>query len=256
VLQPLPLGWTFEPSILLAMAGAAGLFLWHRREDPRAARRWFFWLGMAAFFVALVSPLDAASDRYLLSAHMLQHILITMVGPPLLLAGLPRLALRLPALLGLLLNPWAAVGLFNLDLLVWHWPALYDLALREEGVHVIEHLTFIATALLFWWPIVGPPILGGTPLSRLMRVGYLAFAGVPPTVIGVILAFVPATVYPFYLEAPRLIAGLSPGLDQQLAGILMFGIGNLIYFVPITVNFIRLLEEDEGRAEPDGNVTL
>src|SRR5690348_11110545 len=90
--QPLPLSWAFEPSIILPMMAAAGLFVWHRRVDrPADSRPFFFWSGLLAFFVALVTPLDSASDRYLLSAHMLQHILITMVGPPLILAGLPSL---------------------------------------------------------------------------------------------------------------------------------------------------------------------
>ncbi|HEV3232766.1 MAG TPA: cytochrome c oxidase assembly protein [Candidatus Dormibacteraeota bacterium] len=261
MLQPLPLRWTTEPSILLPMLVAAGLYVWHRRADrPADSRPVCFWLGLLAFFVALVTPLDSASDRYLLSAHMAQHILITMVGPPLLLAGLPSLeSTRLGALPRFILNPWVAVTLFNVDLLVWHWPALYQATLENEGLHIIEHVTFVATAFVFWWPITGPATRGGARLSRLMKVGYLAFAGVPPTVIGVILAFVPRVLYPFYMVAPRLVPALSPLVDQQLAGILMFGIGNLIYFVPLSYNFIRLLEEEGGAgpgAETDGAVSL
>ncbi len=230
------------------MAAVAGAFEWYRRSPGASggSRPAVFWLGMVAFAAALVTPLDAASDHYLLSAHMLQHILITMVGPPLVLAGLPPLR---PATLAriphFLLDPWLAVTLFNADLLAWHWPAFYGATLTNGSLHVVEHLTFIGTALLFWWPITGRRLGGRGGLSPLMRIAYLAFAGVPPTVIGVTLAFVPALVYPFYAAAPRLFAGVGPGLDQEIAGILMFGLGNLIYFVPITRNFMRLLETEQ-----------
>jgi putative membrane protein len=242
-LQPVPLSWSFDPSILVGLLVAAGAYVYLVRSlrDDRG-RPVLFWSGLACFAVALVSPLDSASDRYLLSAHMLQHILLTMVGPPLVLAGLPAAAgRRLPRFL---LNPWLTVVTFNLVLISWHFPALYDATLRNPTLHILEHVMFMSTALLFWWPIVGPVREG--EVSPLMKIGYLAFAGVPPTVIGMILALAPAPLYDFYNLAPRLIGEVSAELDQQLAGILMFGLGNLIYFVPITVLFFRLADEPEG----------
>jgi cytochrome c oxidase assembly factor CtaG len=140
-------------------------------------------------------------------------------------------------------NPWLAVTVFNLVLMVWHWPSLYEATLQNEMIHVVEHLMFIATAFVFWWPIVGPGSRGARRMSPLMKVGYLAFAGVPPTVVGITMAFLPTLLYPFYTTAPRLLDWLAPQLDQELAGILMFGIGNLIYFVPITRNFFRIADE-------------
>ena len=241
-LGPSPLGWTFEPSVIAGIAGAGLLFVLQRRRPGGGDRgqALYFWSALVALTIALVSPLDAAADHYLLSAHMLQHILLTMVGPPLLLAGLPAMSFSTRRV-----NPWLAVAIFNGVLLAWHWPALYEATLRDPLLHVLEHLMFMATAFVFWWPIVGPGSRGERRMSPLMKVGYLAFAGVPPTVVGITMAFVPTVLYPFYTAAPRLLAGVSPQLDQQLAGILMFGIGNLIYFVPITRNFFRIAEEAE-----------
>jgi cytochrome c oxidase assembly factor CtaG len=253
-LQPLPLSWSFDPSVILGICAAAAGFGYYRRAHPEdGGQPLLFSLGLAAFAIALLTPLDAAADRYLLSAHMLQHILLTMVGPPLLLAGLPRgLGRRLPRFL---LNPWLTVTLFNVVLLGWHVPSLYEATLRDEGLHVLEHVMFMGTALLFWWPIVGPA--RDRPMSPMMKIGYLAFAGVPPTVVGMILAVAPSPLYPFYQLAPRLFGEVSAELDQQLAGILMFGLGNLIYFVPISILFFRIAEDAEAaQAESDSTVTL
>jgi cytochrome c oxidase assembly factor CtaG len=250
--QPVPLAWVLDPSIILGLLTAAtGFIYFRRRNPPDAGRPVLFWTGLLCFAVALVSPLDSASDRYLLSAHMLQHILLTMVGPPLILAGLPAaMGRRVPRFL---LNPWLAVFLFNLVLIGWHFPPLYDATLHNEALHILEHLMFTGTAFIFWWPIVGPARRG--EMSPLMKIGYLAFATVPPTVIGMILAFAPTPLYEFYNLAPRLIGEVSAVLDQQIAGLLMFGLGNLIYFVPMSVLFFRLADDsaDEPEGIPSGN---
>lgn len=252
--QPLPIPWTFDPSIVagIILAGFAYLYFGRRLED--GGRLWFFFSGLGCFAMALVSPVDYISDHYLLSVHMLQHILLTMVAPPLVLAGLPPAAGR--ALPRYLLNPWLTVTVFNVVLLGWHWPSLYDETLLNENLHILEHLMFIATAFFFWWPIVGPA-RDGEGMSDMMKIAYLAFAGVPPTVLGMTMALAPATLYSFYSAAPRLFGDISVVLDQQLAGILMFGIGNLIYFVPISRIFMRMMEDpDQFRPEPDGSVSL
>ncbi|MHB8507500.1 MAG: cytochrome c oxidase assembly protein [Candidatus Dormibacteria bacterium] len=251
-MNPLPLHWVLEPTIVLPMLAATLAFFLDQRSRPAAPGRkpTLFALGMLAFVVALVTPLDFAADRYLLSAHMIQHILITMIGPALLLAALPDADPRgrwgrLP---GFLVNPWTAVFLFNAVLLTWHLPALYQATLVNEGVHIFEHVTFVTTAAVFWWPITGPTARRGAGMAPLMKVGYLALAGIPPTVIGMVLAIAPNVLYPFYATAPRLFPSISAELDQQVAGILMFGLGNLIYFVPLTRNFLQLLDEQEAAA--------
>ena len=242
-LQPLPLPWNFDLVLLAGFATAAVAYLFIERNQDAPGRPVLFWLGYLCFFVALVTPLDAASDRYLLTAHMTQHILITMVGPPLVLAGLPRgMARYLPRFLG---NPWLTVMLFNGALLAWHIPALYQATLLNEDVHILEHLVFMGTAFLFWVPVVGP-VAETRGMPPLMKIGYLALAGIPPTVIGMTLALAPFVMYPFYSIQPRLFADLGALADQQVAGMLMFGLGNLIYFVPISVFFLGISDEPEA----------
>jgi putative membrane protein len=240
--QPLPLPWSFDLSIVagVLLAGLAYTYFGRRLSD--GGRPWFFWVGLVVFVVALISPVDYASDHYLLSVHMFQHILLTMVGPPLVLAGLPRAARRV--LPSFLLNPWLTVTLFNVVLVGWHWPPLYQVTLLNPNLHVLEHLMFMGAAVLFWWPIVGPA-RAGEGMTPLMKIGYLAFAGVPPTVVGMTMALAPSPLYTFYNSSPRLIDGVSAGLDQQIAGILMFGLGNLIYFVPISRIFLALMDDPD-----------
>jgi cytochrome c oxidase assembly factor CtaG len=240
--QPLPLPWTFAPSIVLGLLGAAGFYVARTRRDGVSTNRaLLFWTGLACFAVALVTPLDAASDHYLLSAHMAQHLLLTMIGPPLLLAGLPEdFARRLPRFI---VNPWLGVFFFNAILLAWHVPAFYQATLYDDNLHVLEHVLFIASALIFWWPIVGPAT-ARRPMSPLMKVGYLGLAAVPPTVIGVVMAFVPVQLYAFYAAAPRLFPSISPSLDQQLAGLQMFGLGNFIYFAVASWAFFQIGNDD------------
>ncbi|GAC1330064.1 MAG: hypothetical protein NVSMB17_07050 [Candidatus Dormibacteria bacterium] len=245
-LQPLPLPWNFNLVLLAGLSTAATAFVALRRGGADGGDPRLFWPGLLCFAIALVSPVDAASDRYLLTAHMAQHILITMVGPPLVLAGLPATTTKyVPRFLG---NPWLAVTLFNLVLLVWHIPALYQATLLNEDVHILEHLLFMGTAFVFWLPIVGP-LARTRGLAPLMKIGYLAYAGVPPTVIGMTLGLLPFVLYPFYSAQPRLFAGLSALGDQQVAGMMMFGLGNMIYFVPISIIFLRLFDEPEGEPE-------
>ena len=241
-LQPLPLPWSFDPSVVAGIILAGFAYVYFGRHLANRGRPWLFWAGLTCFVVALVTPLDYASDHYLLSAHMIQHILLTMVGPPLVLAGLPVAAGRV--LPRFLLNPWLTVTVFNVVLIGWHWPPLYQETLLDENVHILEHLMFMATAFLFWWPIVGP-VGKANPISPPMKIGYLAVAGLPPTVVGMTLAMAPVVLYAFYGIAPRLIGELSAVSDQNLAGLFMFGLGNLIYFVPISRIFLRMMDDPE-----------
>lgn len=242
-LQPLPLNWNFDPVLLAGFVTAAALYVLIRRKEEAHGRPLLFWFGNLSMVIALVTPLDWASDRYLLTAHMIQHILITMVGPPLILAGLPPgVARYLPRFLG---NPWLTVMLFNGVLLAWHIPALYQATLLSENVHILEHLLFMGTAFLFWVPVVGP-VAEVRGMAPLIKIGYLALAGIPPTVIGMTLALAPFVAYPFYSLQPRLFADLNALVDQQFAGLLMFGLGNLIYFIPISVIFIGIPDEPEA----------
>jgi putative membrane protein len=223
--------WNWDPSIVAgtvlfvaAYFGALGPFRGQFKAAERVApaQVMMFLLGLVVIVLALVSPLDEIGDEYLFTAHMTQHALLMVVAPPLILAGVPGWMLH-PLLKGpaikqiarILTSAPAALLLFNLDLVVWHLPALYELTLENEYVHIVEHLSFIALGVVNWWPLLSP-----TPeLPRLPDAGkilYLVLNLVPSAVLGWFFISAPAVIYPTYAAAP-LVFGLY-GLDDQLIG--------------------------------------
>ncbi len=200
-----------------------------------------------------MSPLDEIGDGYLFSAHMLQHLLLALVAPPLLLLGTPAWLLR-PLLrvapirrtLHVLTAPPAAFVLFNATFFIWHVPALYEETLHNEVIHIIEHLLFIATGMSNWWPIL-------SPLPELPRVSppaqilYLFLDGVPATVLGALIVFAATPLYPTYAAAPR-VMGLEPITDQQLAGLVMWMLGGMIYLLALSLVFFTWLQREEQLA--------
>lgn len=266
--------WSFEPTVVCGLAALAVGYLlawqrgWLGRSDdvspwfPRRDLEWRPWLFAAAIlsaFLALQSPLDTGGDRYLLSLHMVQHLVLMMVSPPLALLGIAGMAARpigLPPLLRRAWNwaarPWPATVAFNVVLCVWHLPFLYDATLTTPPIHILEHLSFVVVGILFWWPIVDPLRGAATrPVGPFTKIAMLVLAGVPPTILGFVLAM-GRPFYDFYVSAPRLW-GVSASADQQWAGVIMLGLGNLIYFAAISVVFLRLFgdpaaDEEEATA--------
>jgi putative membrane protein len=253
--------WTLEPTVTLGLAAlVAGYVLMARRgllrEDDDVSpwlssprwRAWLFGAGVLSGLLALESPVDTGGDSYLLSLHMVQHLVLMMVAPPLVLLGIcgmrplpANVAPRLRRGWTAVTRPWPAAILFNVVLLVWHLPALYDTTLRNQALHVLEHLTFIAVGIVFWWPIVDPLRGEGTvAVGPFHKIAVLGISGVPPTVLGLVFSLGSTPFYEFYAQAPRLW-GLSPLTDQQVAGVIMFGLGNLVYFAAISVIFWRIL---------------
>jgi putative membrane protein len=256
--------WNLDPALLAGIAGVTAIYLValgpRRDRFPGAApvgrgRVTAFLAGLVTAALALVSPLHVLGERYLLTAHMVQHLLLTLVVPPLLLLGTPgwllRPLLRLPyvrPLASFLTSPVVAFLLFNGTFALWHAPALYDLALRVEWVHILEHQSFTLTALLSWWPVLSP--LPELPrLSRPAQVLYLFLQSLPPTIIGALITFASAVLYPTYAAAPRLF-GLSPLDDQQLAGLIMWVPGALVYLLALSIVFIAWLEGEETGRHP------
>jgi len=205
--------------------------------------RIYFAAGLLFLLIALESPIDVGGDNYLFSLHMLQHLLLSMVVPPLLLLGMPTQWLALDRLR---IHPLAATLIFNGVLTLWHLPVLYETTLRNEAIHVTEHLSFLATGVMFWWPVIAPA-RGRAALTTIGKIAYLGFAGVPPTILGLVFILSRSVLYPFYAAAPRVLP-LSPQEDQLLAGLVMFGLGNIIYFVAIWVLFFNLEEKERAVA--------
>ena len=145
-------------------------------------------------------------------------------------------------------RPWPAVAIFNAVLLVWHIPSLYEATLTTVPVHIIEHLSFIGAGVLLWWAVVDPVRDERTvTISSLTKIAALTVAGIPPTILGIVFALAPAPIYSFYAQAPRLW-GVSALTDQQYGGVIMLGVGNIVYFIAIIVVFMRLFS-DPGRDE-------
>lgn len=262
--------WSWEPTVLLGLAALVAVYVLAERQGmlnetddvspwfgSARYRRWFFAAGVLTGFVALVSPIDTGGDEYLFSLHMVQHLLLMMVAPPLCLLGIAGICVPLTGPPGpwrrawrVLVHPWPATLIFSAVLLVWHIPALYDATLTTEPIHVVEHLSFIAVGVIFWWPIVDP--MRGHNQQRWVtpftKITMLVASGIPPTVLGLIFTVAPRAFYDFYARAPRLW-GLSPVADQQIAGVVMFGAGNLIYFIAVVAVFWRVFGDPAGDEE-------
>lgn len=262
--------WSWDPTVLLGLVAVLALYrlAWRhgalRRDDDVSAwtshpyrRVWWFGAGIAVAFIALQSPIDRGGDDYLFALHMVQHLLLMMVAPPLCILGLAGLNLpggalgRIRCLLGWLSRPWVATVVFSAVLLLWHIPDLYDATLTTAPIHVLEHLSFIGVGILFWWPIVDPQRVHRPPVSPFTKIAMLVASGIPPTVLGLIFAIARHPFYEFYARAPRLW-GLSAVTDQQIAGVLMFGAGNLIYFAAIFMVFWRLFRDPTLDEEAHG----
>jgi putative membrane protein len=265
--------WDWEPSLLLGTAAIIAGYLYaigplrikYGLGPAVPVRRALaFFLGVDVIFFALFSPLDAIGDSYLFSAHMAQHLLLSLVGPPLMLLGLPAWLLqpllrhRVTYTIGKVLTyPMVAAGLFTANLWLWHAPSLYDLTLVNEQVHILSHLLYIATGLLFWWPLLSPLQEGWPPLSLGGKLAYLFFSDMPMVLLGAGLTFSPS-LYPYYQHVPR-IFGLDVSTDQQLGGLLMWIVGSIYFIVLASIFFLHWMleqEEQQRRAERAGTGEL
>lgn len=257
------MNWNFEPTIILGIGIVCAVYglcvnEWRWRFPGSApvgrGQILSFALAMFTLVIALLSPIDIMADQYLLTMHMVQHLLLTLVMPPLLLLGLPGWMLRpllrvpgfLPALRALT-RPLPAFILFNAVFAGWHVPDFYEATLHSEPLHILEHLMFMGTALLTWWPVVGPlPEVPRAPYP--LQVLYLFLQSVIPTVLGAIITFADGVLYPTYLNAPR-IWDLSAAEDQQWGGMTMWIPGALIYLIALTVVFFVWFEGQEKAGE-------
>ena len=214
----------------------------HRLQPP--ASRLAFYSGLTVIFLALNGWLHDLSDYYLFSAHMVQHLLLTMLVPPLLIIGTPgwmlRPLLRFPVVARVarvLTRPKVCFATFNLVLAGWHLPPLYNAAMAQHGVHIVQHLMFLAASVMLWWPILSQ--LPELPrLSYPMQMLYLFLTSIPMSIVAVYITYGGTLLYPAYAAAPR-IAGLTPLEDQLLGGLIMWIPGGLVIFGVITVIFFR-----------------
>ncbi len=159
---------------------------------------------------------------------------------PLLRAGSIHRMLRL------LTSPLVALMLFNAAFFIWHVPALFEATLHNEAIHIGEHVLFLSMGLLNWWPILGS-LLELPHLSPPAQILYLFLAGVPATILGALIVFAATPLYPTYAAAPR-VFGLDPIADQQLAGLVMWMPGGMIYLLALSLVFFTWLQREERLA--------
>jgi putative membrane protein len=210
-----------------------------------------FYASLGFFYLAVGSPLDQIAERFLFSAHMLQHQLLIYPAAILFLLGLPPWMVdpvldrpRLLPVLRLATHPVICVIVYALVVGVWHVPALYDLALRNKTVHVAEHVLFFAAALLNWWPLLSPSrVLPRRSYGAQML--YLVAVVIAMTPAFAYITFSQDILYPTYEYAPRLFAGFSAADDQLLAGSMMKLVGMFVTFIAFIVAFHRWYQEQK-----------
>ena len=250
--------WESHVSTLIGIGVLAGLYLWaigpmSRRAGitPRATG-WqvtSFFSGLAVMFLALNGPVHDLSDYYLFSVHMVQHLLLTQVMPPLLLLGLPEFALRplirprwVRAVAGVLTRPAVAFGLYTVSFTGWHLQPAYDLMMRNHGVHIVTHLQFMFTAVIMWWPVLSP--LREFPrMSYGGQMLYLFLIGIPMMAVAALITLAEVVLYPWYSASPR-VWGITPLDDQRLGGITMWVPGGLFYWVVMSFVFFAWVRQE------------
>lgn len=263
--------WNVHPSIplglgLIALAYGLGVGPLRRRIDPAARiepiQVWTFASSLLVFFLALTGPIHDLSDSYLFSAHMVQHLILTLVAPPLLLAGIPewlaRRIVRPPRIyrvVRFLTRAPVAFLIYNLVLVIWHLPRLYNATLIFLDIHILEHLLFIGTALLAWMPVLSPlPELRLRPMAQVL---YLILLTFPMKGIGAILTMADDILYPAYALAPR-VFGIDAFADQRIGGLLMWLPAGFILWGGAAVIFLRwwlseAKRDREPREQPDSS---
>jgi putative membrane protein len=231
-------------TLVIVFVGAVYLRGWLQCRSIPAWRACSFFLGMLATWIAVVSPV-ASLDSHMLTAHMIQHLLLMTIAPPLIWLGEPLIAARttrwpFPKRLGRLIGHptfcWLAAAA---ALVAWHVPAIFRLGMQSSVWHFIEHASFLTTGLLFWWPVIQPwPSVARWPRWSMLL--YLFFATLPCDVLSGLLVFSDRVAYPVYLSMPR-HAGLSPLEDQQCAAALMWTCVTVVFLVAATILSMQIL---------------
>jgi len=255
--------------LLTAAVYVRGWFVIRRTRPAQfsTGRLAAFLLGMAVLWLAIGSPMDGFADA-LLSAHMVEHLLLMSFVPPLVLLGNPQVPLlrglpriftvrvlgplfRLTALRALgrfLVKPRVAWLAMNLIFLGWHVPSAYDFALEHERWHDFEHICFLGSSILFWWPLIRPWPTSARYPGWLMIL-YLVGADIVNTALSAFLTFCNRPVYAYYLTEPNPFH-VDPMADQVAGAVVMWVVGSAVFLIPAVLISVRLLQQDSKLRVP------
>jgi putative membrane protein len=226
-----------------------------------------FYLALVIFYLAVGSPLDQIGERFLFSAHMLQHMLLIYPAAILFLLGIPSWMIdaafrknstkrvessareqsgRVAGVVRFLAHPVLCAIIYTLVYSLWHMPSLYDWALRDKIVHVFEHLMFFGAALFYWWPMLSPSRVF-PPISHAAQMLYFLAVLIGMTPVFAYITFSDDILYPTYEYAPRLVEGFTAASDQLLAGVSMKIVGMGVALGAIGVSFYRWHASDQSK---------
>ena len=243
------LKWSIHPSTVIGLAALGAIYLWRARqasegEAVTGARKISFFSALFLIFASLNGPLHDLSDDYLFSAHMVQHLILTLAMPPLMIVGVPGWMLRplirnrVPgAIARKVTKPVWCFVIFNLAISLWHLPMFYNAAMANHNIHIVEHLIFMAAAVLMWWPLTSQlPELPRLPYPG--QILYCFLMSIPMSIVAVYITMADHILYPAYSSAPRIFP-LSPMEDQLLGGLIMWVPGGLIFVIIMSVVFFK-----------------
>ncbi len=253
------LHWLSTPAVLAPIGLLVFVYVRRfraaRREEGGRGAGWpqalAFAAGIFTLLLAMASPIDGLGEDYLFSAHMVQHVLLGDIAPALLLLSLSRVIMR-PATrrlhkierrLGPFASPWTGIALWLIFMYGWHIPALYDAALENPFVHLLEHVTFFTAGVCVWWPLI-QPVPMRRPLKGFQTVGYIGGAKFGLAALGLYLTWSSTVFYPYYETVPR-IWGLSAIADQNAGGAIMMVEQSITFVIALVFLFSKMLTQSE-----------
>ena len=232
-----PYAWSWSSHALVLVPALTIAYFWALRRVPAPRWRIGCWVASMVLLLSVsVTPIETISLHYLLSMHLLQNVVLAEWAPLLAVLGIPpALAARAPRV-----PPLLALALWLVNYGVWHLPWVYDAALHHQhSLLHLEHVLYFATGVLLWWPVFHGDLSSGG------KAVYLFAAFVLASPIGLMMALVPEPIYDFYVDAPRLW-GLSPILDQQIAGVSMAAAESVVFFAFFAFFLARFFNEQDA----------
>ena len=257
-----PYTWHLHPDVLTMCAGFLvaywyAVVVWrpHIPDAGRVKRSQvvYYCSGVLVLYLATGTPMHEIGENYLLSVHMTQHLLISLVAPPLLLAGVPTwlweaLLVRRQVLpvARVILNPLVTIGFFNAVLVITHLPNVMNFTLNHHAFHFWVHVLIVGSSTMMWWPVI-TNVPGLPHLTYPFQMAYLFVQSLVPSVVAAFIVFSTSAAYSFYASAPR-IWGLSPVEDQQWGAFVMKIVGSAILWTFIGVAFFKWYNREEAES--------